>query len=280
MVGKLGTDAFGRALKAGLEQSGVNTDAIGFEDGASGVALIITDSQGNNSIVVIPGANAQLLPHDVAANADVIRTAGVVLAQLEIPLETVQWVAEICAENEVPFILDPAPARLLPDALLRNVTWLTPNETETCSLLGQTFEELRDESLERAASTLLDRGCRNVILKLGARGCYVALADGTRRRLSSYPVHAVDTTAAGDAFNGALAVALLKNSEPLSAVQWASAVAAVSVTRHGAQPSMPTASEVERFLATEQMTVSAAHTSAEAVPGKRSIGTQIARAYK
>ena len=251
MIGKLGTGSFGRELKAGLEQAGVNTDAIGLVEGSSGVAQIITDAQGNNSITVVPGANAQLLPGDIRANLDLVRTAGAVLAQLEIPLETVEAVGEICAEYSVPFILDPAPARSLPDALLATVTWLTPNETETCSLLEQGSRELQDDSLEAAASTLLERGSENVILKLGARGCYVALADGRRRRLPSHPVRAVDTTAAGDAFNGALAVRLLRDKDPLSAVEWASAVAAISVTRHGAQPSMPTAAEVEHFLEKE-----------------------------
>ena len=251
MIGKLGTGAFGRELKAGLEQAGVNADAIGFVEGSSGVAQIITDAQGNNSITVVPGANAQLLPGDIKANLELIRTAGAVLAQLEIPLETVEAVGEICAEYSVPFILDPAPARSLPDALLETVTWLTPNETETCSLLQQEFRELEDDSLEAAASTLRERGCENVILKLGARGCYVALANGRGRRVPSYPVRAVDTTAAGDAFNGALAVRLLRDKDPLSAVEWASAVAAISVTRHGAQPSMPTAAEVEQFLVKE-----------------------------
>ena len=251
MIGKLGTGSFGGELKAGLEQAGVNTDAIGLVEGSSGVAQIITDAQGNNSITVVPGANAQLAPGDIKANLDLVRSAGAVLAQLEIPLETVEAVGEICAEYSVPFILDPAPARPLPDALLETVTWLTPNETETCSLLEQEFRELQDDSLEAAASMLLERGCGNVILKLGARGSYVALSDGRRRRLPSYPVRAVDTTAAGDAFNGALAVRLLEDKDPLSSVAWASAVAAISVTRHGAQPSMPTAAEVEHFLEKE-----------------------------
>lgn len=250
MIGKLGTDSFGGELKAGLEQAGVNVDAIGLVEGPSGVAQIITDAQGNNSITVVPGANAHLLPRDIEANVDLVRSAGVVLTQLEIPLETVEAVGKICAQYSVPFILDPAPARSLPDALLENVTWLTPNETETCSLLHHDFEQLQDDSLEAAAKTLLERGCQNVILKLGVRGCYVALSDGRRRRLPSYRVHAADTTAAGDAFNGAFAVALVRDRDPLSAVGWASAVAAISVTRHGAQPSMPSAAEVEHFLET------------------------------
>ena len=276
MIGKLGTGSFGGELKAGLEQAGVNADAVGFVEGSSGVAQIITDAQGNNSITVVPGANAQLLPRDIKANLDLVRTAGAVLAQLEIPLETVEAVGEICADYSVPFILDPAPARSLPDGLLETVTWLTPNETETCSLLQQEFRELEDDSLQAAASTLLERGCENVILKLGARGCYVALSDGRRRRLPPYPVRAVDTTAAGDAFNGALAVRLLRDKDPLSAIEWASAVAAISVTRHGAQPSMPTAAEVEHFLEKESKILRATGLGQQTDGGEPSAGAPMA----
>jgi ribokinase len=248
MIGKLGSDAFGKELRAGLDTSGVNTSSVETIEGASGVALITTDASGDNSITVIPGANGDVRPSDIDANLDLIRSAGAVLAQLEIPLETVERVAAICRETGIPFILDPAPARALPDSLLKRVTWLTPNETETCLLLGYGFQELSDDLLEEAANTLVGRGCRNAILKLGARGCYAALADGTRKLLSGYKVSVVDTTAAGDAFNGALAIALLEEKNSISAAQWASAVAALSVTRSGAQPSMPTMAEVERFL--------------------------------
>jgi len=264
MLGKVGNDSFGKQLKAGLEQAGVNTDAIDFVEGSSGVAEIITDARGNNAITVVPGANAHLEPRDIYARENAIRAAGVVLAQLEIPLETVQAVSDICAEESIPFILDPAPARPLPDTLLRNVSWLTPNETETCSLLGRAFEELGEDALELAAGKLLQCGCRNVILKLGSRGCFVALSDGTRLRLPAYPVRTVDATGAGDAFNGALAVSLVSGKAPLEAAEWATAVAAISVTRHGAQPSMPASSEVERFLAAQPKSAWAVSASANA----------------
>jgi ribokinase len=252
MIGKLGNDTFGEQLRAGLWHDGVNTDAVDSVPTSSGVALIVTAKDGSNLITVIPGANGELRPEDIAANASLLSTAGIVLSQLEVPLDTVECAAQICADNGVPFVLDPAPARALPEALMERVTYLTPNETETCSLLGWKLEELQDVDLEPAASTLLARGCKNVVLKLGARGCYVALADGTRTRLKGYRVHAVDTTAAGDAFNAAFATALLNGKDPGSAADWASAVAAVSVTRAGAQPSMPTSSEVELFLEERQ----------------------------
>jgi ribokinase len=170
------------------------------------------------------------------------------LTQLEIPLETVEYLAEIAVKERVPLMLDPAPARFLPPSLLSRVEWLTPNETETCILTGRQPGELSNESIADAATALLDLGCRNVILKLGNRGCFVALSDGTRQLLPAFSVKAVDTTAAGDAFNGAFAVALLNGQDPLDSALWASAVAAISVTRPGAQASMPTSLEVDRFL--------------------------------
>lgn len=248
MVGKLGADAFGVQLRESLEESNVNTEAVEVVPGSSGVALITTDPKGQNAITVVAGANAQLSPTDIDANIDLIRSAGILLTQLEIPLATVDYLAAIAAQERIPLVLDPAPARFLPASLLKSVEWLTPNETETCILLGRRPQELSENLTEDAANALLDCGSRNVILKLGEKGCYVALSDGTRQLLPAYSVKAVDTTAAGDAFNGAFAVALMNGLEPLESASWASAVAAISVTRPGAQASMPTASEVDRFL--------------------------------
>jgi ribokinase len=248
MVGKLGDDAFGVQLRESLEESNVNTEAVEVVPGSSGVALITTDPNGQNAITVVAGANAHLSPADLDANISLIRSAGILLTQLEIPLATAEYLAVIAAQERIPLVLDPAPARFLPPSLLKSVDWETPNETETCILLGRGPQELSEQLTEDAANALLDCGCRNVILKLGDRGCYVALSDGTRELLPAYAVEAVDTTAAGDAFNGAFAVALMNGLEPLESASWASAVAAISVTRHGAQASMPTASEVARFL--------------------------------
>lgn len=248
MVGKLGADAFGVQLRESLEESNVNTEAVEVVPGSSGVALITTDPKGQNAITVVAGANAQLSPTDIDANIDLIRSAGILLTQLEIPLATVDYLAAIAAQERIPLVLDPAPARFLPPSLLKSVEWLTPNETETCILLGRRPQELSENLTEDAANALLDCGSRNVILKLGEKGCYVALSDGTRQLLPAYSVEAVDSTAAGDAFNGAFAVALMNGLEPLESASWASAVAAISVTRPGAQASMPTASEVDRFL--------------------------------
>lgn len=248
MVGKLGADAFGVQLRDSLEESNVNTEAVEVVPGSSGVALITTDAKGQNAITVVAGANAQLSPADLDANIGLILGAGILLTQLEIPFETVECLAAIALQERVPLVLDPAPARPLPPSVLKCIDWLTPNETETCILTGRRPGQLSDESIEDAATALLDRGSRNVILKLGDRGCYLALSDGTRQMLPAYSVKAVDTTAAGDAFNGALAVALLNGQSPIESALWASAVAAISVTRPGAQASMPTALEVDRFL--------------------------------
>jgi ribokinase len=248
MVGKVGEDAFGVQLRDSLEQSNVNVGAVGVVPGSSGVALITTDAKGENAITVVAGANAQLSPADIDAHIDLIRGAGIVLTQLETPLETVEYLAVLAAQEGVPLVLDPAPARPLPRSLFKRIDWLTPNETETCALIGRQPGELSDKSLADAANALLECGSRNVILKLGQRGCYVALSDGTRHLLPAYPVSAVDTTAAGDAFNGAFAIALMNGQAPIESASWASAVAAISVTRHGAQASMPTAVEVDRFL--------------------------------
>jgi ribokinase len=248
MIGKVGDDAFGEQLLQSLQESEVDTEAVECVRGSSGVALITTDASGQNAITVVPGANAYVSPADLDRNIGLIRSAGILLTQLEIPLETVESLAAIAAQERIPLILDPAPARCLPQSLLKCIDWLTPNETETCLLLGHAPQELFDDLVEDAANALLASGCRNVILKLGSRGCYVALANGTQQLLPAYEVNAIDTTAAGDAFNGALAVALLSGLDPLESASWASAVAAISVTRAGAQPSMPTAIEVDRFL--------------------------------
>ena len=262
MLGKLGTDAFGAHLRDSLAESRVNTDGIEVVHGSSGIALITTDAKGENAITVVAGANAHLSPADLDEHSGVIRGgryfgdsqqidirgAGILLTQLEIPLETVEHLAAIAIRERIPLVMDPAPARPLPSSLLKCVDWLTPNETETCFLLGCAPSELHNEALGDAANALLALGCRNVILKLGQRGCFVALLDGTRQLLPAHKVHAIDTTAAGDAFNGAFAVALMQGQDPVSSASWASAVAAITVTRRGAQPSIPTPLEVDRFL--------------------------------
>lgn len=244
MLGKVGDDAFGPQLRKALRDAGVDVTPVRAVKGASGVALIATGSKGENSIIVVPGANGKLLPRDLEKHKSLIRNAGMLLTQLETPLETIEYLGRLARKFEVPLMLDPAPARQLPPDLLKSVSWLTPNETETRMLLG-TGEELQPS---RAADELLARGASNVVLKLGEKGAYVATGYGERTHVAAFPVRAVDTTAAGDAFNGAFAVALLQGQSVLDSVRYGCAVAAISVTRAGAQPSMPSRAETQRFL--------------------------------
>jgi ribokinase len=248
MIGKLGNDSFGADLRANLESAGVDTAAIEIEPTSSGIAQIITAENGDNVIVVTPGANAHVSSRYVQKHLEVIRSAGIVLTQLETPLETVEYLASVTRKEGIPLVLDPAPARALPSSLLERVDWLTPNESETCSLLGLKSQDLPEGEMEEVAEILLQRGSLNVLLKLGQRGCFLAVADGRRIFLPAYAVRAIDSTAAGDAFNGAFASALLAGHDPVRGASWASAVAAISVTRRGAQPSMPTQAEVHAFL--------------------------------
>jgi ribokinase len=244
MLGKVGDDTFGPQLRKALRDAGVDVNAVGTVKSASGVALIATGSKGENSIIVVPGANGQLLPRDLDKHKALIRSAGMLLTQLETPLETIEYLGRLAQKFEVPLMLDPAPARSLPADLLKSVSWLTPNETETRILLGVS----EDVEPARAADELRARGARNVVLKLGDKGAYVATSDGQRAHVLAFPVRAVDTTAAGDAFNGAFAVALMQGKSVQESVRYGCAVAAISVTRAGAQPSMPSRGETQRFL--------------------------------
>ena len=248
MIGRLGADSFGRDARAHLENAGVDTGLVGSSEGPSGVATICVSSKGENCIVVTPGANSLVTPADLDAHAEVIRHAGAVLAQLEIPIETVDYLAALCSRAQVPLILDPAPAADLPKSVFKNLAWLTPNQTEANHYAwgcGGVAEGDADSIVQR----LLQLGIQGLVLKMGAQGAMVAGNDGAISTISAFEVEAVDTTAAGDAFNGGFAVGLMKGLSPIESARFASAVAAISVTRPGAQPSMPTLNEVEQFIA-------------------------------
>jgi ribokinase len=243
MVGMVGEDAYGQALLDNLASAGVQTAAMARVAGSSGLAPMFVADNGENSIVVVPGANGKMDCAAVDRQAALIRSAGMVLCQLEVPLETVSHILALCADAGVPVMLDPAPAALLPDAIWNQVAWFTPNETEAAIYLGETLKP------EEGAKRLLAKGLSGVVLKRGAEGSYVAVAEGKAAWVPTFPVEAVDTVGAGDCFNGAFAVALLEGNDPWTAARFASATAAISVTRRGAQASMPSRSEVEAFLA-------------------------------
>ena len=203
------SDAFGKQLRNGLEDAGVDTTYVNTVEGASGVALITTGRRGENNIVVVPGANGQLTPELLEKAATILERAGFLLAQLEIPLETVDYLAQFAEQHDIPLMLDPAPARELSGTLLRRVTWITPNETETGQLLRTNFEN-GDQGSYAAAERLLACGVKNVLLKLGSRGCLIAQGTLAKERVPAFSVNAVDTTAAGDAFNAGFAVGLMR----------------------------------------------------------------------
>jgi ribokinase len=246
LIARVGRDVFGEQAVAGLVQDGINVDYVSRDKTSpSGVALIFVAQDGENIIAVASGANGRLTPAEVKKAKSVFSDASVLIMQLETPLETVQAAAELATRAGVPVILNPAPARPLPDKLLRCISILTPNESEAELLTG--IKVNSDAAAARAADKLRARGVQTVILTLGARGAFVAGA-GCRQRVLGFKVKAVDTTAAGDVFNGALAVALAEERPLLRAVRFANAAAALSVTRLGAQPSAPTRDEIERLL--------------------------------
>jgi ribokinase len=246
MIGRLGNDAFGAQLRSELNEVGVDTAGVATTEGSSGVALIVVSSAGENSIVVASGSNARVTTQDLDANIERIRQAGMVLAQLEIPLETIEYLAYLCAREKIPFILDPAPASDLPSSIFKHIAWFTPNQTEAALYTRTDGRVLADPG--EAAATILANGCHGVVLKMGSRGAYLASQAGIGELVPAFAVKAIDTTAAGDAFNGGFATGLMLGKSPAESAIFASAVAAISVTRTGAQPSMPRMIEVEEFI--------------------------------
>ena len=241
-LGRVGNDLFGARLRSGLEEDGVDTRLLGTVDGASGVAIIMSGG-GNNMIVVAPGANDEVTADVINRNA----FAGIrfVLAQLETPLEGVIAAARLAQAEGATFILDPAPARALPGELLSIVDWLTPNESEACGLLG--LKSLGEPvAMARQLKAL---GPRGVVLKLGGQGVVVLGQDDVPLIIPARKVAVADTTAAGDAFNGAFAVGLSEGKTAEDAARFAVAAAGISVTRQGAQPAMARRVEIDAVMA-------------------------------
>ncbi|HEY1767692.1 MAG TPA: ribokinase [Terracidiphilus sp.] len=242
MVGKVGNDAYGPALLENLSRAGVDIAAMEQAEGSSGLAPMFVAESGENSIVVVPGANAAVNREAVDRHAALIRSAGMVLCQLELPIATTRYTIALCAEAGVPVMLDPAPAGPLPDSAWAEIAWFTPNETEAAFYAGDAVHT------EDCAKRFHEKGLRGVVLKRGAEGSFVSVAGERAGWVKPFSVQAVDTVAAGDCFNGAFAVALLEGNDPWTAARSANAAAAISVTRRGAQASMPSRADVNDFL--------------------------------
>jgi ribokinase len=247
MLGRVGQDAFGQSLRDHLTQCGVRCDRLLSDPHVhSGVAMIAVDQAGENHIIVIPGANGQIDRSDVDGLGTMVAETSHLLLQLEIPLDAVVAAAQVAKAAQITVILDPAPAQAeLPTDLYTCVDILTPNQTEAAQLVG--FPVVDRESAIRAGQILHQRGIPTVILKLGGAGCIAITATGILD-IPPFPVDVVDTVAAGDAFNGALAVALSEGRSLQESLVWASATGALAVTQAGAQSAMPTRSAVEALI--------------------------------
>ncbi|UXX81051.1 ribokinase [Reichenbachiella carrageenanivorans] len=245
-VAKVGQDEFGNQALAGFCAEGIAVSAVTkTAHAASGMAFIFVDAKGENSIGVAGGANDLLTPEDIMQQTSQIEQADILLIQLETPIAAVQKAIALAHVNHKMVILNPAPARVLSEELLAQVDILTPNETEAELLTGIVVSD--EASAQQAAQILLGKGVKKVLITVGKQGVWVA-ENGQIELVPGFEVEARDTTAAGDTFNGALAVALAEDKDLKSAVRFGQAAAAISVTRLGAQPSVPTRNEIEEFL--------------------------------
>ena len=248
MIGQVGDDSLSQILRKSLQAAGVDQTAVGVSNTSTGSAIILVFPDGENVIVIAPGANATVTPEVAAERLRGLEQGAFLLSQLEIPIQSVERSLEVAKARGATTILDPAPARELSGDLLRHVDYLTPNETESATLLGDSGLAMEDgPAMKRAAERILALGPQAVVLKLGARGCLIASAEGFHR-VPGFKVEAVDTTAAGDVFNGAFATALAEGQAVPLAARFANAAAAMSVTRPGAQDSVPSREAVDRFL--------------------------------
>lgn len=241
-VACVGDDLFGQNSLDNYRREGMNISFITVKEGVpSGVASIFVDAQAENVIVVAPGANSELLQNEVDAAVAEISSADFVLMQLETPMETVEFAVSKAVEAGTRIVLNPAPAASLSDTLLSKLWLITPNRTEAQMLTG--LPVTNEQEAAEAAEALVARGVKNVVITLGSKGAYV-FSQNFRGIVPSIPVEAVDTTAAGDTFNGALCVALSEGRNLQDACRFAAKAAAISVTRMGAQPSIPYRKEI------------------------------------
>ena len=248
MAGQVGNDRLASLLLDSLQSAGVNTEHVGESDKPTGTAVIFVLPDGENMIVISPGANATVTPELAESRLASLGPRSLLLCQLETSLESVERSLSLAKAKGAKTILDPAPARQLSSELLHNVDFLTPNDNEAFMLLGKSpalFDD--DAQAEAVAKQLLALGPGTVVLKLGSRGCLVATQDGCQW-VPGFKVTAIDTTAAGDTFNGAFAAALSEGRTVIEAARFANAAGALSVTKPGAQSSIPSREEVDEIL--------------------------------
>lgn len=250
MVGRVGGDAFGLELRQNLTEAGADVSAV-FTDPtvSSGVAVIGVDDNAQNNIIIVPGANGRVSDADLNRLEASLAGAKVLLLQLEVPLPAVVSAARLARQQGVTVVLDPAPAQPLPAELYTLVDVLTPNEVEAGQLVGGPVKT--ETEAAAAAGKLLEWGVKTALIKMGALGVIVAQTGTAPIFVPAFKVQAVDTVAAGDAFNGGLAAALVEGHDLPLAVRWGAAAGALSATKMGAQPSMPTRAEFEAFLKTQ-----------------------------
>ncbi len=245
-VSRVGDDMFGEQATDAFREDGMTVDFMSKDaDEPTGTALIYVDDNGDNLLAVASGANLKLVPAEIEKVRTIIESADILLMQLEVPVETDIAAAKIAKAAGVKVILNPAPAQQLPEELLENLTMITPNETETELLTGQKVTNI--EEAKKGAELLLDKGIETVLITLGAKGVLLKTRDKTEI-IPGYKVKAVDTTAAGDVFNGSLCVALAEGKSLVESLRFANAAAALSVTKLGAQPSAPKRMDIEKFL--------------------------------
>ena len=250
MIGRVGGDSFGVTLLQQLAESNVDVDSVFVDESvASGVAIIAVDDAAQNNIIIASGANRQVDQTDLERLSHHMPQAKVLLLQLEIPLDMIVAAAKLARQHNVTVILDPAPAQALPAELYPLIDIITPNEIEAGQLVD--FPIKTQEDAQHAAQRLLARGVKTAVIKMGAVGVVYATAESTDF-VPAFSVQAVDTVAAGDAFNGGLAAGLFEGLPLPQAVRWGAAAGALSATKAGAQPSMPTRAEFEAFLASSQ----------------------------
>jgi ribokinase len=243
MLGRVGSDSFGPFLLDSLKSNHVDVTHVRTDDAATGTATIIVDGKGQNSIILSAGANGKVSPADIDS-ASALRTK-LILLQLEIPIPTVLYAAQRAHQNGSRVILNPAPAKPLPNELISLADFIIPNETELSLLTGMEVKDI--PSAERAAKALLTRGAKHVIVTLGSKGA-LQVSESQTTQMGAYKVDVVDTTAAGDAFIGGFASALLRGLELEQAVEYANACGALATTKFGAQPSLPTREETEKII--------------------------------